>query len=560
MSAFYPPNPHLGLTSTQVAERHASGLTNNVPDAPVRTLWEIAKANILTPVNAIMLTLFALIMVAWSPGDALFVGVVFSNSVIGIIQEVRAKKELEKLTILNAPKAIVVRDGKTHEIEVTGIVAGEVLDLAAGQEIVVDGDVLTETGLEVDESLLTGESLPVAKPVGTSVLAGSFVSAGHGRIVASRIGSEAYASTLTEEARRFTLVNSELRSSINRILRVLVWLVPPASVLLLWALLGASSSWREALRGAVGASVAMVPDGLVLLTSVAFVMGVITLARRKVLAKELATVELLAHVDVLCLDKTGTITTGEISFEEMDILQSEPGYVAAALGAFADADPNPNPTLAAIKTAFEVPEGWVISRQYPFSSERKWSGVEFKDQGSFYLGAPEILLTSRTAEHKTALTKSDKYAEAGFRVLSLCRSASTLATMTADTKVSSLPTDLMPVALVMLADTIRADVEEILDYFHLQGVNIKVISGDNVGTVSSVAQRAGILGAEKAVDARYLPEDTIGLTAKLTEIMDDTVVFGRVKPHQKQTMVAVLQQHGHTVAMTGDGVNDVFGA
>ena len=599
-TAFPPPDPQLGLSADEAARRHAQGLTNTAPPAPVRTLREIAKANILTPVNAIMLSLFVLIMVAWAPGDALFVGVVFSNSVIGIVQEVRAKKELEKLAILNAPKAVVVRDGEPHEIEVADIVAGEVLDLAAGRQIVVDGEVLAETGLEVDESLLTGESDPVDKPVGAAVMSGSFVSAGNGRIVATRIGAEAYASTLAEEARRFTLVDSELRNGINWILRILVWLVPPASALLLWALLGTDSGWQEALRGAVGAAVAMVPDGLVLLTSMAFVVGVITLARRKALAKELATVELLAHVDVLCLDKTGTITTGEISFGAVDTLESAVGlaanapvgyvdyetpkgavntlesatsYAEAALGAFAAADPNPNATLAAVKSAFDAPAGWVISRQEPFSSARKWAGVEFAEQGSFYLGAPEILLAGGGPAHEAAMVKVTEHAEAGSRVLALCQSASALAgsETTADHAASpagsnsnspanphALPADLQPVALVLLVDTIRPDAGEILDYFHRQGVALKVISGDNVATVSAVAQRAGIPQADQTMDARELPDDEAELTARLAEVMADTVVFGRVKPHQKRAMVAALQQRGHTVAMTGDGVNDVL--
>ena len=572
-ATFPPPDPQLGLSTDEAAQRHAQGLTNTAPPAPVRTLREIAKANILTPVNAIMLSLFVLVMVAWAPGDALFVGVVFSNSVIGIVQEVRAKKELEKLAILNAPKAVVVRDGEPHEIEVADIVAGEVLDLAAGRQIVVDGEVLAETGLEVDESLLTGESDPVDKPVGAAVMSGSFVSAGNGRIVATRIGAEAYASTLAEEARRFTLVDSELRNGINWILRILVWLVPPASALLLWALLGTDSGWQEALRGAVGAAVAMVPDGLVLLTSMAFVVGVITLARRKALAKELATVELLAHVDVLCLDKTGTITTGEISFGAVDTLGSEAGYAEAALGAFAAADPNPNATLAAVKSAFDAPADWVISRQEPFSSARKWAGVEFAEQGSFYLGAPEILLAGGGSAHEAAMAKTTEHAAAGSRVLALCQSASALAgsETTADHAASpadgnssnpanphALPADLQPVALVLLVDTIRPDAGEILDYFHRQGVALKVISGDNVATVSAVAQRAGIPQADQTMDARELPDDEAELAAKLAEVMADTVVFGRVKPHQKRAMVAALQQRGHTVAMTGDGVNDVL--
>lgn len=601
---FPVPDPQAGLSQAEVSRRRELGLVNVAPPSPVRTFREIFKANVLTPVNAIMLSLFVLILVAWAPGDALFVGVVVSNSVIGISQEIRAKRELEKLAILNAPQAVVVREGELREIEVADIVAGEVLDLAAGRQIVVDGEVLSEIGLEVDESLLTGESDSVDKPVGAQVMSGSFVSSGSARVVATRIGAESYASTLSEEARRFSLVNSELRDGINWILRVLVWLVPPASALLLWALLGTDSGWQEALRSSVGAAVAMVPDGLVLLTSLAFVAGVIALARRKALAKELATVELLAHVDVLCLDKTGTITTGEISFGEVDVLDTPADFAHAALGAFASADPNPNPTLAAIKSAFGAPGGWRITGQEPFSSARKWAGVEFEGRGSFFLGAPEILLgdagdagdagsagsagdagasaiggdagdagASATPRPRAeALSKAAQHAASGSRVLALCQTDAGLASLAgpvdADPNPSvKLPADLKPVALVLLVDTIRPDATEILDYFHRQGVTLKVISGDNVATVAAVAQRAGIPNADQSIDARELPDATpaeagANAAADTNETLADALaanaVFGRVTPHQKQAMVAALQSRGHTVAMTGDGVNDVL--
>ncbi len=589
---FPAPDPQAGLSQAEVARRRELGLVNVAPPSPVRTFGEIFRANVLTPVNAIMLSLFVLILVAWAPGDALFVGVVVSNSVIGIGQEIRAKKELEKLAILNAPQAVVVREGQRCEIEVADIVAGEVLDLAAGRQIVVDAEVLSEIGLEVDESLLTGESDSVDKPVGTQVMSGSFVSAGSGRVVATRIGAESYASTLSEEARRFSLVNSELRDGINWILRVLVWLVPPASALLLWALLGTDSGWQEALRSSVGAAVAMVPDGLVLLTSLAFVAGVIALARRKALAKELATVELLAHVDVLCLDKTGTITTGEISFGEVDVLDTPADFARAALGAFAGADPNPNPTLAAIKSAFDAPDesdGWRIAGQEPFSSARKWAGVEFEGRGSFFLGAPEILLGSAGGAgtggagadgtganpRAEALSKAAQHAANGSRVLALCQTDASLASLStpappADSgadpdstdgtsSATHLPDDLKPVALVLLVDTIRPDATEILDYFHRQGVTLKVISGDNVATVAAVAQRAGIPNADKAIDARELPDAAPSHASEaLADALAANTVFGRVTPHQKQAMVSALQSRGHTVAMTGDGVNDVL--
>ncbi len=537
-----------GLTADEVAQRVADGRVNDVPDAPVRTLGEIARANVFTPVNAILLSLLVLILVADAPGDALFVGVVVSNSIIGIIQELRARHELRRLAVLSEPRARVRRDGEASEIDVGGVVADDLLELASGDQVVVDGEVLAGVGLEVDESLLTGESDAVAKPPGERVMSGSFVAAGSGVYRADGIGADSYAATLSEEARRFALADSELRRGVNHILRVLVWLIPPASALLLWRLLGAEDQWQEALRGTVGAAVAMVPDGLVLLTSLAFVAGVIALARRRVLAKELAAVELLARVDTLCLDKTGTITTGEISFESV---QPMGGWDAAAatdaLGAMAAADPSPNPTTAAIASACPAPGGWQVVDVEPFSSARKWASAAFAEQGLFYIGAPDMLLAPGDGEARDCVAE---WAAAGRRVLLLSQADGGAGAADGD----GLAPDRHAVAVVVLGDTIRHDAPEILAYFRDQGVDLKVISGDNAATVSAVAQRAGVPGAETYVDARELPTDAAGLGAA----METTAVFGRVTPHQKRAMVGALQAGGRTVAMTGDGVNDVL--
>ena len=542
-------DPARGLTSVQVAERVATGRTNQVPDAPVRTLPQILRANVFSPVNGIMLALFAAILVAGFPRDGLFVGVVVSNAVIGVAQEIRAKRELDKLAVLSAPKARVVRDGEVSEVGVSEVVADDVLELAPGDQVVVDGMVLASSGLEADESLLTGEADPIEKEVGDELLSGSFVAAGSGRFQATRIGGESYASSLSEEAKRFTLANSELRRGINTVLRWLIIIIPPASALLILVLLDTEDRWQNALQGTVAAAVAMVPDGLVLLTSLSFVAGVIALARRQALAKELATVELLARTDVLCLDKTGTITTGHISFGEVETLPGvDPALVATALGAVAHGDEAPNATMLAVRDAYPTPEGgesggWAPVGATPFSSARKWSAMEFRTHGAFYFGAPDVIagdlpdVMGRVAEH----------AEAGRRTLLLARSPEPLADET-------LPESRTPLALILLEDTIRPDAPEILAFFQEQGVNLKVISGDHTATVAAVAQRAGIPDAHKHMDARELSEDTDEMAAALA----DHAVFGRVTPQQKRAMVGALQSRGHTVAMTGDGVNDVL--
>lgn len=534
-----------GLTAEEVAERVADGRVNDVPDAPVRTFPQIVRANVLTPVNAIIGTLFVLILVAGYPADALFAGVVVSNSVIGIAQEIQARRTLDALAVLSAPKARVRRSGETSEIGVSGVVADEVLELSPGDQVVVDGEVLAESGLEIDESLLTGESDPVEKSIGDRVMSGSFVSAGSGLYRATHIGAESYAAKLAEEARRFELAGSELRRGVNVILRWLTFIIPPASVLLLLRQLDTQDRWQDALQATVAAAVAMVPDGLVLLTSLSFITGVIALARRKALAKELASVELLARVDTLCLDKTGTITTGEISLSSVvPVGSTSDADAAAVLGALGASDPSPNATLQAIIEHHDAPVGWAVSRNLPFSSARKWAATEFGDRGTFYLGAPDILFD---ADDQAERAQADAAAEAGLRVLLVTRSDD-------GWHDQELGESRTPVCLVLLEDTVRPDAREIFAFFKDQGVQLKVISGDNPATVAEVARRAGVDGADAWVDARTIPDDQEGLADQL----ETTTVFGRVTPHQKRAMVHALQSRGRTVAMTGDGVNDVL--
>ena len=557
--------PPPGLSSAEVSERVRQGRTNDVPDAPVRTVGQIVRNNVLTPVNGIIGAMFVLIMAAGFPGDALFVGVVVSNSVIGIAQELKARRTLHDLAVLSAPRARVVRDGVSRQVGTSEVVADDVLELQPGDQVVVDGEVLSARGLEIDESLLTGEGDPVAKSEGDGVMSGSFVSAGTGWYRTTAIGADSYAARLAQEARRFKLAGSELKRGVNLILRWLTVIIPPAGLLLLARLLGTEARWQEALRGTVAAAVAMVPDGLVLLTSLSFVTGVIALARRRALVRELASVELLARVDTLCLDKTGTITTGQISFERVESLGAATETEAvAALAALAAADPAPNATLAAIAGAVgAAPHGWTLRHSVPFSSARKWAAASFEDRGTYHLGAPDMLLgtgdASDAARAKAAAASAD-----GDRVLAVTRSR------IEDPPGEALPEDREPVCLVHLEDTIRSDATEIFAYFRDQGVDLKVISGDHPATVAAVAHRAGITADPEpdapgtapgpgllhgpALDARHLPDDP----DELADVLESATVFGRVDPHQKRAMVHALQSRGHTVAMTGDGVNDVL--
>jgi cation-transporting P-type ATPase E len=534
--------PPAGLTSSEVAERRSAGLTNEGGERTSRSVGEILRANILTRFNLILGVLLAVILAVGQLQDALFGIVLVANALIGIAQELRAKRTLDRLAVLSAPRVRVIRDGAPREIATGELVADDLVDLRAGDQLVADGVVRASVSLQADESLLTGESEPVGKQEGDRLLSGSFVVAGSGGYQATAVGAAAYARQLAAEARRFTLVRSELVEGINRILRYVTWAIVPVAALLLISQLHAHDAVRAALTGTVAALVGMVPQGLVLLTSVAFGVAAITLARRRVLVQQLPAVEGLARVDVVCFDKTGTLTDGTIVFDSLIRLDDQ-APAEAALGALAD-EKDPNATLAAIGQAFPPPDGWAREAAVPFSSARKWSAASFAGHGTWILGAPELVLPSGQREH---LTQAAGLAASGRRVL-------VLAWATGSLDGESLPQDLRPAAFVLLAERLRADAAEAIAYFAAQGVALKVISGDSPQTVSAVAARVGLPQAGDPVDARELPEDPTALG----RLLEERSVFGRVTPHQKEEMVKALRARGHTVAMTGDGVNDVL--
>jgi cation-transporting ATPase E len=536
-----------GLSAEEVEERVRRGLINDVPAAPTRSIVEILRANILTPFNALLGGLLAVILVVGPIQDALFGVVLVANAAVGIVQELRAKHSLDQLALLSAPVARILRDAEVVEHRVQDVVLDDILRLQPGDQVVVDGVVVRSIELEIDESLLTGEADPVDKSEGDEVLSGSFVAAGSGLYRATRIGAEAYASQLAEDARRFSLVHSELRSGINQVIKLVGWAMLPTAALLLYSQLRAHGGLASALRGTVAGVVAMVPEGLVLLTSVAFALGVIRLARRRTLVQELPAVETLARVDVICLDKTGTITYGDLAVSDLRLLGAA-GDERAALGALAAADSSPNATLVAIAGAFPVIEGWRVANSVPFSSARKWSGATFEGRDAWVLGAPEVLLPySQSAIDLSDLQREvELLATSGHRVLLLGRAQGPLD--------EDSPRALEPRALVLLTDRLREEAPATLQYFAAQGVAVKIISGDHPRTVAVVAARAGVGNADDPVDARTLKDDV----GEIGPILDSHTVFGRVTPHQKRLMVQALQQRGHVVAMTGDGVNDVL--
>ena len=531
-----------GLTAAEVQERVARGQTNDTGERTSRKVSEIVRANVFTRFNAILGAAAAVILVIGPIQDALFVLILVANSAIGIFQEVNAKRKLDQLAIKSAAPVRVVRDGDAQEVAADGVVLDDLVEVRAGDQIACDGVVTAATGLEVNESLLTGESDPINKVEGDDILSGSFVAAGSGRFQATKVGPDSYAAKLAKEARQFQLTRSELMEGINTILRIITWVLIPVCALLLWSQLR-HHELDTALRSTVAGVVAMVPEGLILLTSVAFMLAAVTLARRQVLVQELPAVEGLARVDVVCLDKTGTLTEGTIVFDELEALDgADEQAVQKALGALAD-DPNRNATAVALAEEFSSP-GWTRTGEVPFSSARKWSAATFDGQGSWVMGAPEMVLTDNSSPVRA---RADELASSGRRTLVLARSSSPL-------RDESLPSDLAPVALVMFAEKVRPDAADTLAYFAAQGVELRVISGDNPRTVAAVAARVGLDDESGGFDARELPEDQ----DEMGEVLEQHRVFGRVTPQQKRAMVGALQSNGHVVAMTGDGVNDAL--
>jgi cation-transporting ATPase E len=539
-----------GLSDADVRQRVEAGKVNRAPAGSGRSVLGIVRDNLLTRFNAILGSLLVVIVVIGPWQDMLFGVVLVANAAIGIIQELRAKVVLDRLTLLATPRVRAWRGGSPAEVRSDELVTDDVIEVGPGDQVPVDGIVL-DGELELDESMLTGESDAVVKPPGEIALSGSLVVGGGARLRALAVGDAAYAQRLAAQARQFRLARSELRSGIDRILRLVTWAMVPAGAMLVSSQL-AGTDLRDALRGSVAGVGSMVPEGLVLLTSMAFAAAVIRLARRQALVRELGAVEVLARVDVVCVDKTGTLTDGEaeltavVRAERAGATEAE---TAEALGALAGADPRPNATLRAIARAYPAPEGWPVAARIPFASSRRWSATDFGPRGVWLLGAPEVLLAaSHDGPDQAMASTLATEVGLGSRVVLLAKAPAGRALT------PELPGDATPAALVVLKERVRPDVAETLAYFADQGVAVKVISGDNPRTVAAVAERSGLARVGDPVDAQDLPEDQRELAGALATHN----VFGRVAPDQKRAMVRALQQAGHVVAMTGDGVNDVL--
>lgn len=587
-----------GLTDEQVNERIEQGKVNADENPNTRTYKQIVRENTLTFFNFLNLVLLVLVLMVGSYKNAFFVCIIIINTLIGIAQEIRAKKTIDKLAILTAKKSIVIREGKKWTVPTEELVLDDLVCLKTGDQVPADAKVL-EGSVEVNESLLTGESDNLPKNVGDELFSGSFVTAGEACCQIIHVGKDNYAAQITSEAKEFKRHNSELKNSLNAILKVISIIIVPLGALLFYKqyyIVG--NTFKASVVSMVAGVLGMIPEGLVLLTSVALTLGALVLANKKTLVQELYCIETLARVDTLCLDKTGTITEGTMCVERVEpwsesllrnltedkeepdeggMLQDQEIQPENAetqnpdTGSQTEADQaentdetavlqdiheiedmmgnlmyvlkDQNATIDALRKRFPTKTSMTPEHIIPFSSDRKYSGAVFEDRGTYLMGAAQFLFPEGREE---ILDVCQKYAQEGLRVLTLAHSSQ----MAEGTE---LPADLEPVALLLLTDVIREEAPDTLKFFDSQEVDLKVISGDDPVTVSAIAKRAGLKNAESYVDATTLETEE-----DLEEAVSKYSVFGRVTPQQKKEMVQALQKQGHTVAMTGDGVNDVL--
>lgn len=538
-----------------------AAFTNVRPSGSSRSLAHILGVNLFTVFNGVVGAGTVVLLTLGDWQDAIFGIAALANLLIGVVQQYRAKLLLDSLALLNAPVARVLRGGSVVDVDAQTVVLDDLLVLRAGDQVSADAVLLSANGIQLDESLLTGESEPVRKEPGDEILSGSAVTAGQGSARVLRVGAESFSSRLTAEAKKFSLVHSELRAAANRIVRWVSWGLIPLIALVFNAQMQAlggwdaalrSGTWREALVGTVSSAASIIPQGLVLMTSIAFTLAAAKLGRSQVLVQQIEAIEVLARVDMVCFDKTGTLTDGEIVFDAIHELgeTADAGW-QQVLACFAS-DDYANTTARALGAAFASDGTVVPHSSVPFSSDRGWSALSVADgtaRGTWVLGAPELILPQLTESGSRLATT---LAGLGLRTLALARTDRSLASRGAGDE--RLPDGLTPTTLVTFAEKIRPDAAQTLAYFREQGVGVRVFSGDNPRTAAAVARKVGLVFDGDGYDARDLPTDP----TELADVLEHQLVFGRVSPMQKREMVGALQQRGHVVAMTGDGVNDAL--
>ena len=534
-----------GLNDEQVEERERRGMTNKVDNSISKSYLKIFTTNIFTLFNLLNIFLACLIIIFNGQiKNMLFAGIAMINLVIGIIQEIRSKRALDKLSLVSAPSIEAVRNGQVVEISTDDIVIDDIIILKQGSQIPTDC-IVVGGECEANESLLTGEQDDIHKGIGDQLMSGSFVQSGKCRARVMAVGEDTYASKLMSEAKKFKKSKSELMRSINWIIRIATIIIFPLGILMFITNMKHATSISGAVTSTVSSVIGMIPEGLVMLTSVALALGIVRLAKKRTLVQDLYSIEALARVDVLCLDKTGTITEGSMQVESVHVYSSKFGSPDDIMANLVNALGKNNATFEACAEYFSSNETYKVSKLMPFSSARKWSGASFSGVGTFIVGAPEFVLKER---YSLVERNVNEYAMEGYRVLVLVTTPESLQDGAMD------PAKMELVALIVLSDKIRSTASATFEYFEQQGVQLKVISGDNPLTVSKVAERAGMKNAEKYIDASV----DLDTPDKIYEAAEKYTVFGRVSPSQKKELVAALKAHGHTVGMTGDGVNDVM--
>ena len=538
-------DPQSGLSAEQVKRRFAQGENNYKVESSTLSVPEIVRSNVCTYFNLVFAVIAVLLAIVGAWSDMLFLPIIVANTCIGIIQEVHSKKVLDKLSILNAPHAVVIRDGKRQEIPADQLVLDDIVEFSAGSQIPADAKVVSGE-LQVNESLITGESDEIEKREGDSLLSGSFVVSGKACARLEKVGKDSYISKLTLQATKSKKgEQSEMIRSLNYLIMVMgIIIIPIGIALFVQSFIYNEGTFHDSITGMVAAIIGMIPEGLYLLTSVALAVSSVRLAQKKVLIHDMKCIETLARVNVLCVDKTGTITEPGMHVYDFSVLDgADQLEISQLLADFVAAQEKDNATMEALKAHFSNGSGMRAREVYSFSSETKYSGAVMNDGKSYVIGAPEFVLRGQFAQYQEQIAT---YSSKGYRVLVFAQYEGTL-----DRKPLTEP--VLPLCFVMLANPIRKGAKETFTYFAENDVDIKVISGDNPLTVSVIAAEAGIVGAERFVDASTLKEKEDYYRA-----VEEYTVFGRVTPSQKRMLVQALKEHKKTVAMTGDGVNDVL--
>lgn len=545
----FDPEVEMGLTLEQVKQRNDEELTNKQSGKSTKSYWNIIYTNVFTLLNVLLLTIFIALMCVQKYSDGFFMIIALANTIIGIVQEIRAKQTIDKLKLVTAPTAKVVRNGEELNVPTDELVLDDIMFLSTGNQIGCDA-VLVKGTVEVNESLLTGESLPIKKQPGDVVLAGSFVVSGSCVTKVDKVGELCYANSLQQKAKKYTKPKSELFKSMNLILKVVTFLIIPIGVVLfilnytastspdIW---GMSGKVASAISSTAGSLIGMIPSGLMLLTSMALATGVLRLSQSKTLVQELYCIEMLARVNCLCLDKTGTLTDGTMKVAEVVIFDNSRD-ISSLMGSYLSCFEDANQTSIALSAVYPLNTDFRHIAKIPFSSQRKFSAVSFKDNGTFMLGAPEYVYKGKDEETKRLISSRVKK---GYRVVMLCHSDSYIedGTFSGTAK---------PVALFILIDHIRKEAPATIKWFNENGVQIKIISGDNPYTAANIAKHCGVIDSDKCISLEGVSlQETKALATQYT-------VFGRVSPEQKAALIQALKQSGKTVAMTGDGVNDIL--